>query len=151
MVLLKCVVKKLKMMKRKKMNKVDLIKISKSIVRCKNITRAFVRCARQLAKENGVSYKMLDKLNYLIIDEAKRVGRLSEVPEFYSNNWTDWAMEQSVCPICGEMYRWKYLYEDWYVTKRINQINFDEDYLIKRSLEIERGCCESDILKNEIF
>lgn len=132
------------------MNKVDLIKISKSIVRCKNITRAFVKYARSLAKENG-SYKMLDKLNYLIIDEAKRAGRLAEVPEFYSNNWTDWAMEQSYCPVCGEMYRWKYLYEDWYVSKACGERLVDEDYLIKRSLEIERGCCESDILEEEIF
>lgn len=127
-----------------------LEEIARNIVRCKNITRAFVRCARQLAKE-GASYKMIDKLNYLIIDEAKKVGRPTEAPEFYGNCWTDWAMEQSYCPVCREMYRWKYLYEDWYVTKRTNQINFDEDYLIKRTLEIERGCCESDILKNEIF
>ena len=133
------------------MEKLELDLIAKKIVRCKNLTRAFVRYARALAKE-GASYKMLDKLNYLVIDEAKRIGRLQEVPEFYSNSWNDWAWEQSQCDICGEMYRWKYLYEDWYISKGPNGTRLiDEDYLIKRTLEIERGCCESDILKEEIF
>jgi len=132
------------------MEKLELDLIAKKIVRCKNLTRAFVRYARALAKE-GASYKMLDKLNYLIIDEAKKVGRPTEVPEFYGNSWTDWAMEQSQCEVCGDMYRWKYLYEDWYISKCANARSIDEDYLIKRTLEIERGCCESDILKEEIF